>query len=372
MMWLLLLGLTTVVVLLPMVPAWIEWRWPSDVTPLFIGEDDALDPPFLARSFASRLATALALRQTHLGRSSITSLPAGKAWPFEGREAATASTHRVWDLLGDTELPAGMRFLGEVAARGSLRTAPGGVHRALWVRDHLHLAAGATVLRWAHAHHIDVGPDADLAGRLSADSGITLAPGTRFVLLHAPVLRFAPARQVPSPGPAADPVAASGAPAAVAWQQASGRGHCPHALAVPAGSRWRGDLVCGDDLRLGAGCQVQGSLKAHGTLTLGAGCVVHGSLVSTGPIHLQRGCSVRGSIVSEAAIVLGEGCVVGGPGQACTVSAPRIDVGAAVVVHGTVWSSEAGLCHAQGPAGAATPAPTAPRRAAEAGHEATA
>ena len=118
MMWLLLFVLTALVVLLPMVPALVEWHWPSDVTPLFIDKDDALDPAYLARSFAMSLATALALRQTHLGRSPITSLQPCKLWPFDARESAAATSHRVWDLHGDADLPAGMALLGEVAARG--------------------------------------------------------------------------------------------------------------------------------------------------------------------------------------------------------------------------------------------------------------
>lgn len=357
MSWLLLFALTALVVLLPMLPALIEWRWPSDVTPLHIGEDDALDPPFLARAFASRLATAMALQQTHLGRSRITSLPDGKPWPFDGREAASGTSHRVWDLHGDIELPAGIAFLGEVAARGALRGAAGGVYRALWVRGPLQLAAGSTLLRWAHAERVEVGAGCELAGRVSADEAIVLAPGTRFVLLHAPLLRFAPGRPPGTMQTGIFDPGGPGLPAEVSWHAASGRGRCETSLAIEPGSRWCGDLVCAKDLSLGERCGLRGSLKAHGAIVLGAGCVVEGSLVARGPIRLGAGCVVRGPIVSEAAVVLGDGCVVGAPGAPCTVSAPRIEVAAGVLVHGTVWAAEAGLCVAQADAGSNAPAP---------------
>ena len=368
MMWLLLFVLTALVVLLPMVPALVEWHWPSDVTPLFIDKDDALDPAYLARSFALSLATALALRQTHLGRSPITSLQPCKLWPFDARESAAATSHRVWDLHGDADLPAGMALLGEVAARGSLRAAPGGLYRALWVRNTLHLPAGCTILRWAHGTQIDVGPDCDLAGRTSADELITVAHGTRFVLLHAPVLRFAPSRlkraseafaatTVPATGP--------GLPEAVVWHAASARGRCEATLAIENGSTWSGDLVCAADLTLGPGCHVHGSLKAHGTLTLGAGCSVHGSVVSRGVITLEAGCMVRGSVVSETAVLLGEACVIGFQGLVSTVAAPHVEVAAGVVAHGTVWASQSGLCSAVDSAQPAAPA-AAPRAHASA------
>ncbi len=367
MAWLLLFGLTALVVLLPMVPALIEWRWPSDVTPLHIGEDDALDPPFLARSFASRLATALALQQTHLGRSRITSLAAGKAWPFDARETSTGASDRVWDLHGDAELPPGMAFLAEVAARGALRGSTGGVYRALWARGPLQLTAGSTLLRWAHGARVDVGPGCELAGRVSADEAIGIGPGTRFVLLHAPLLRFGPLRAPVAPEGASGG-ARAGLPAAVAWHGESRRGRCEAPLGIEAGSRWAGDLVCAAELRLGAGCEVQGSLKAHGALELGAGCVVLGSLVARGPLRLGAGCRVRGALVSEAAVVIGEGCAIGAPGAPCTVSAPRVEIAAGVLVHGTVWAAEAGLCLA---AEATTPTPAEPGEAVSRARAAT-
>ena len=41
---LLLIGLTLLVIVLPLLPALQEWRRPSDVTPLPIDEADALEP----------------------------------------------------------------------------------------------------------------------------------------------------------------------------------------------------------------------------------------------------------------------------------------------------------------------------------------
>ncbi len=353
MSWLLLFTLTALVVLLPMLPAWLEWRWPSDVTPLHIDKDDALDPPFLARSFALGLSTALALGKSHLGRSPLVSLsspPPGAPWPLDARETAAAASHKVWDVQGNAELPSGTAFLGEVASRASLRAAPGGLYRALWARDQLFLPGGCTVLRWAHATQLDVGPSCDLAGRISADAVISLAHGTRFVLLHAPVLRFAPGRTHRPADAVAAPEAVParaglGLPAAVVWHDASARGRCETALDIEGGRNWSGDLVCGADLHVGDGCQVQGSLKAHGRLTLGAGCRVHGSLVASGPITLGAGCTVQGSVVSETSVALGAACVIGLPGLPCTVAAPYVEVGGQVVAHGTVWASVEGFCN---------------------------
>lgn len=350
MSWLLLFALTALVVLLPMLPAWLEWRRPTDVSPLFIDKDDALDPPHLARSFMQAFDEALAHRHQRLGRSPIATLAPHEPWPFTERELVLRTTRRVWHVQGNVEMPEGMSFLGEVAARQSLRAAPDGVYRALWVQRHLLLPAGCTLLRWAHATRVDVGPDADLAGRVSADEAIHIAPGVRFTLLHAPVVRFAPGHQPPPVlHHALTDGEPRGLPESVVWHEASATGRCSGPLEIPPGSAWQGDLVCAGDVLLGAGCQVDGSLKANGRLTLEPGCRVAGSVVARGEIALKADVVVGGPLVSETAITLSERCVAGTLHRPCSVTAPLIAISAGVVVHGTVWAGDEGVCDAVGP-----------------------
>lgn len=350
MAWL-LFTLTALAVLLPMLPAIIEWRWPSDVAPLHIDTEDALDPPLLARSFVARLRTAVAEGQMRLGQSLIALAPAGDVWTFIERERHSGLSLRVWHAVGDIALPAGMTFLAEVAAGRDLRTAPHEIYRALSAGQRLHLAAGSTVLRWAHAAQVDVHNGSMLAGRVSADERITLWGAASFTLLHAPTVCFGtdPARAAARLAPPLS-VPSAGLPKAVRWDSVAGRGTCDVALSLRAGTAWQGDLVCQTDLTLGPRCFAGGSLKAHGNLLVGAGCRIAGNLVTEGRIELGAACAVHGSLVSETEIVIGAGCVIGRPGALATVAAPRIQIGPDAVVHGTVWAGKVGRTL---PAGAA-------------------
>ena len=354
--------LTAAVVLMPMLPALIEWRWPQDVVPLPIDGQDALDPPYLARSFVVQLAQALASGQARLGRSLIARAPMQGDLPLTERELKRLRSRRVWFVPGDLTLPPRLSFLGEVAAEGSLRTASGAVYRGLRARDRLVLAERSTVLRWAHGAEVEVHSGCDLAGRISADERIHLLGPANFMLLHAPVLCFGadpdqldeappwtefahagtawgrPEAQVP----ALSVVGCGGLPAPVVWNPVARRGSCDGSLRVAGASAWRGDLVCRGDMALGLRCRGHGSLKVHGDLVVGAGCQIAGSLVAGGRIDLGLACAVLGSVVSEDEIVLGAGCVVGAPGRLVTVSAPRVRVAPGVVVHGTIWALESG------------------------------
>ena len=354
--------LTLLMLLLPMLPALIEWARPTDVVPLPIDNRDALDPPFLARSFVLQLAQAMAAGQQRLGRSLIARAPMQGELPLTERELKWLRSRRVWFTPGDLALPPRLSFLGEVTAEGRLSTAADNVYRGLRARAQMVLAEHSTVLRWAHGAVVDVHSGCELAGRISADERINLLGPANFMLLHAPVVCFGtdPAEHDEAPpwtefaGPHSawgnsaalarpQPVAAfGGLPAPVLWDPIARRGTCDAALQVAGGSHWLGDLVCRGDLTLGPRCRASGSLKAHGDLALAAGCHIAGSLVVGGRIDLGMACVVLGSVVSEDEIVLGAGCIVGAPGLLATVSAPRIRVAPGVVVHGTIWALESG------------------------------
>jgi cytoskeletal protein CcmA (bactofilin family) len=333
---------TLSVMLLPMLPALVEWLRPSDVQPLPIDEADALDPPYLARSFAARLAEAVAAGAARLGSTAIVACPAAdESPPLDAAERAAQASHRLWHAAGELRLPDGMAFYAEVAAAGGLRTAERGVYKALWAGGALRLAAQASVLRWAHGDEVFVGEGCHLAGRVTAERLLVLAPGASFMLLHAPCLRFLP--QTPRPTAAAVP-GDGAALAGVRWDASGRRAIRSGALTVAAGTAWQGDLVCHGDLVLGPRCAVGGSLKVRGRLVVGPGCSIAGNVFAEGQAELGAGCFVQGVLMSELAIALDTGCTLGAPASPTTVAAPRIDIGAGVEIHGTVWAEAQGRC----------------------------
>ncbi len=343
-MFALLAGATLLVVIIPMLPALVEWLRPSDVVPLPIDETDALDPPFLAHRFHGMLAQALRSGATHLGNSELAVLPRGAGaapWPFSVEERDKRASRRLWHVDGDAQLPEQMAFQVEVAATGTLRSAPYGVYRALWSDRTLHVSAGGIVLRWAHGREVLAQEKCVLAGRVTAAECLTLAGPASFTLLHAPTIRFMPSPPRATPRPmAALPIETW--PAELAWDPDQRRGFSKGSVSLPPGRAWTGDIVSIGDLALGDGCDVSGSLRTHGRLWLGRDCRVSGSVFADGGIQLDAGCAIAGAVVSETAVDLGEDCRIGAPDKVTTLAAPRIQVAANVTVHGTVWAGEHG------------------------------
>lgn len=358
----LLLAATLVALALPMLPAIVEWRRPSDAAPLVIEAGHALDPAGFAGSFRARLADALARGEGRLGRSALAHAGGQAAcgdWPLTRAEVASGCSHRVWHVPGDALLPPGQAFLAEVACGGSLQSTPGSVCRALLGAQRVSLAERTVVLRWVHGDEVEVSRGCWLAGRVSAARSIVVDGQVRFTMLHAPVVRFGAGTGDAATDVAAAASAPDAPPDGVAWDGTARRGVADGALSIPAGRAWRGDLVCRGVLRLGPGCHAQGSLKSHGALGLAAGCRVDGSIVAHGLVRLNRDCTVLGAVVSETAVTIGAGCVVGAPGRPATVTAPRIVVAAGAVVHGTLWATDDGAagCADEPTPAAARPAP---------------
>ncbi len=354
MMLALLVLLTLMVLVLPLIPALREWMWPKDVVPLKIDEADALDPPYLAQSFAALLTEAVQAGATHLGESVVVhmALADGAAMPLQEAEVQAGRSNRLWHVEGGLQLPEQVGFYAEVSASAGLRTAPHNVYRALWAGEVLALAPFGTVLRWAHGHTVHIGTGCHLAGRVTAQHALTVAQEVDFMLLHAPRIDFvAPEGSTSAPLDAMPCVDMAEWPAGVAWNSTVRRAFARTSLQVDAQRAWLGDVVCLADMALGAHCQAGGSLKARGDLSVGAGCHVSGSVVAEGVIYLAAHSVVLGSVLSETAIMVGPGCTIGAPGAPATVTAPQIQIAAGVTVYGTVWAEQ------QGRTTRATPAP---------------
>jgi cytoskeletal protein CcmA (bactofilin family) len=352
--WAFALALVAALATLPMVPAVMACARPRRRDPA--GGETPEDPSSRARQFAGKLADALVSRRSNLRGLPLVRAPAHGPWPVDETESLQARSRRVWHGIENLTLPSGMRFHAPVAARASIRTAVGSRCHSLWAGRYLMLSPGSRVLRWAHGVQVHMGEGCHLRGQVTATELITVNGACSFSLLHAPTVRFG----MPSAPRASVHIGTwPGLPEAARRDALQARAVCTGRLAVHGYRSWSGDLVCHGDLVIGEGCVAGGSLKARGRLlALGPDCRVEGHVVCDGAVRIGPGCVVAGCVLSERSIVLGADCVIGSPGRPVTVSAPRIEVGQGVVVHGTVSACQRGEARPR-PAAAPEAAPSA-------------
>lgn len=320
-MWgLLLAAITLGLFCLPLLPAIIEFRWPSDVAPLQIEQEHTGNIRFFADRFREVMASFADSEDNFVQSSSALS----------SVRSANMSPILVAEEI--YKLPAQMPILGEIHARQSLATGVGSQVRAALVEHTLALARGSALLRWAHARHIRVGENCIALGRLSAQKAIILKEGSTFRRMNAPTIIFGKSSTV----------------IADDWDQPKQPAITQRVLhnqdlRLVAGSLTEKNIIVRGNLHIGKGARIIGSIKSHGDMILEADVVVHGALICGGDLKIGSDCRIRGPVVAEISAEAAIGNAFGTAAQPTTVTAPRLRFAQGVVVHGTVWARHHGI-----------------------------
>lgn len=334
---------------LPFVPAWREWRHPSDSAALPVSQSLTSDTGFLAQQFREHMLGQLAGAQpsgyTLLDdRGLEAAAPHGAALHADtaaqqGR-LPLVSTRALHSLL-DTTFLCPLYITADLVIAGRARL------REVLCLGRLTLGPRSHVTGWAHADHAAVlGEASVLVRRVSSAVSIDLARHCCFERLHAPTLRFG--QHPPPTGGSAVPVNSQPTwhrlrrvAGAQRWGEGAWRvdGDCD----IPAWHHFTGSLVVMGVLRVGEGALVEGNVKAHHGIHIGAGARVTGSVVCEQGIHLLPDAAVGGPLVSETHVLLHTRARVGTPEAPTTVSATDILIDRGVTTHGTVWARDTGV-----------------------------
>ena len=347
--WLLAIGL----VLLPLLPAFSEWRSPTDVDPLpVVREHDGE-----ARAFALRFADWLHTdarqamqaaeargdnRQTLMkGDHAFRLLGEPESWWPQQRHKAIHE-----GLLSSSELsvPDDAVCPWEVASLSHLKLGRRVQVRAAVAGADLTVGHDARVGRWADATRtLRVLTGARLDGRCTAGTQIFLADDVSFSRLSAPTIKVA-AEVEEGEGQARQDITHQD------WQPSRGEaiddeGHTWRLsgnLTLPPRARVTVSLVVDGDLHIGQGAWLQAPLKVKGRLTTDADVRFDGAVVSQGAMALGARCDVVGPVVGESQVLLGRAVHVGSLEALTTVTAQEVTLSEAVCIHGSVWAREAG------------------------------
>lgn len=329
-------GICLVLMVLPFVPAWEEWRRPTDLAALNVLPDYATH----IDHFANRLHADVA---GHLGRGD----PTG----FHDFQAVGAAPDLAQDW-GDKRLLAQAGIDTDAAVRvsqplyvdGDLRAGASSDFVRLYAAGHLQLGAGSAVRDWAHADgNLRVGRGSTLQGRASAGQAMQLSDGCTFERVQAPQVHFgssSPRLPLAPMGPR-EVGLLEGLPGAVRQSAVLVRvqGDC----SLPAHRLYRGCLVVTGVLDIGESTTVVGDVKARGGVNLGPGATIQGAIVSEGRISMFPGSRAFGPVVSEGDILVGAAAVVGLPASPTTLTGANIVVGEGAVVHGAAWAHDIGV-----------------------------
>ncbi|MBP1607065.1 MAG: hypothetical protein H6Q08_2439 [Acidobacteria bacterium] len=346
---LILIAFVAAWVYLPFAPAVRELQERTDVEPVKVVPESAVDVHYFANNYRrfidQHLAWPLA-RCREEGVNQYGKLEEGIPYAVVAGWDPQAPPVGMVLCSGTLRVPdkAVLRF--EVYAGESLQGGERCVYKSVLAERDIDLAFRSTSLRWLHAGAtVRVDRDSWLYGRVSAGTSIELAEGCAFERLHAPRVLFGRELHVEIPAARGALITPRDLPDIA--DISAGRWLIKGQVKLPAGRRLEADLVTTGDLRVSKGAQVKGSLKSHRDVYLGRGVEVHGSVVARRNLYIGEGCRIHGPVLAEEAIFVGVDCRIGSAEIPTTVSARRIHVSDGVVVHGTVWAHQEGLVTAR-------------------------
>ena len=330
-------GLVCLVILvLPFVPAFREWRHPTDAAPLPVLPNYTSDIDHFARRLQSDVKSKLGLgKSTGHEEFELVDHPAANVdW--------SKKRHRMISQAIATETS--VRSAQQLYVEGSIRAGGGSAFPSLYATGDIDLGNESEIRDWAHADGaVKLGGNSVALRRISAGTLIELGTDSWFERMQAPTLYFGSRanRGLPPGEKAQIPADFAELPNCVQRTPALFliRGDC----ALPAGRIYQGSLVVTGFLTIGAGTTVVGDIKARDGVSLDYQAQVKGALTCEKRIYLFTGTRVDGPVISESDLLVGTGAVVGLLDAHTTVSAANIIVEDGVVVHGAIWAHEIGM-----------------------------
>lgn len=330
-----------VLVTLPFVPAFREWRYPSDFAALPVSADYSIDVAYFAQRLQADAAGKLGL-----GASTGYEEFEFVNEPIEGINWSDG--HKRLISKSSIETGKSVRNRSPVYVQGSIGAGAESSFSALYAAGDITLGAQSEISDWAHADGVmRIGANSIALRRLSAGVAIELGNEAWFERLNAPTLRFGLSNRNSnntSVKPAEvnlDEASLADLPGAIK-QTASLfliRGDC----ALPPQKIYRGSLVVSGFLTIGQGTTVVGDIKARSGVSIGRGASVKGAVTCERRVYVFREACVLGPLICESDVLIGASAVIGQLLVPTTVSANNIIVEMGAIVHGTIWAHEIGM-----------------------------
>jgi hypothetical protein len=348
--------ITLLLFMLPLLPAILEFAYPTDNKPLRIVQEYDTDIRHFANGFKSYLqkqfgenfhhvlAEGVAFQEGNFADGApFQVLGRDNAPEFSMLEKTALSTQKVIISTAPLKLPARYSFDREIYSTEDITAAADGHYRALLAEGNIVLDKSCTLLRWVHsAKALKVGKECRLYGRASADGMMQLAEQCEFERISAPMLVFGEETLAHITTWDKNTLQPLAEPPNISFKY-NNRWVIDGSITLPENSYFEGDIIATQDIIIGRGSFIKGSVKSNRNLTLEDKVCIEGSAVSTGNITTGNGCKIKGPVIAEEQIIIGSGNSIGTELLLTTVTAPVVAVTTGTIVYGSVWALERAL-----------------------------
>jgi predicted acyltransferase (DUF342 family) len=333
--------------LLPLVPAMMEYYFPTDDKPIRVVQAHDGDIQHFAKGFGAYAENKLAdfgkdkdSSETDVSDNNIL------CQTDEHRRINVPSSNDVSQAILSRfalSLPPNKFYKSEIYSSQIINAGHDNYFRAILGKDDVYLDEYCKVMRWVHSDgslHVQQG--CELYGRASATRKIVLAEGCKFERLQSARIEFGEPYFVDK----ADFVAEDDLMHISVLPEVHSRFERRYVVkgdfCFPDKSKFDGDVVGKANVDIGKNSIINGSIKSNGNFLLRKNSTVNGSVVGVNALTIEQGCNVRGPVISEHFIHIKSGSIIGTESIPTTVTAPIIIIESGAVIYGAVWASVKG------------------------------
>lgn len=329
---LLFLLLTSVVLLIPLIPGFIEIIKRSDTAALKIWQHHSNQPKNFAITFAAKVKAAL---QEHSMFNEL-SLESYRVIENDITSLTKDDLNHMNLIKGSASLQNYSDALHELYVAGDLKCKGHNILRAALVENNLYLGRNTSVLRWAHAKNIFIKKHSRLNGRITADREIHFDGDGQFIYLHADKISFGVVNQLDQCKAESMSLAELADQHNVVYDGTSSRLIIRGDCVIPNNRNVTGELIVYGKLRVKDGAHVNGNIKAHGSINLFSNCHINGAVTCNTDIHVHNAVFIKGPVIAEKRLSIKANSIIGTPTNKTSVTAHAIKIKNCGVIHGTL------------------------------------
>jgi predicted acyltransferase (DUF342 family) len=355
-MWIIIFSIVVIfLILLPLIPALIEFQFATDTKPLRVTQDYDSNIKHFAAGFKSYIeknfANLFSADYVSEGKAKEGVLRDNTPFVINGvngklvlddKEIKSGATIKLIVSEDNITLPDNILFESEIYGRNSILTGINSRFRAILAENDIILSDKSVVFRWVHSGNIlQINNGCKLFGRASADNAILIAGDCEFERLQSAKTIFGKEVNLL-------PIDYSGKGLNVVREFSNVKDRFEKRwlitgnLEIPANSYFDGDIIATKKLTIGAGSIIKGSVKGTTELVLEENVVITGSAVSANDIETNNSCRVFGQLIAEGTINIGNNNIIGSLENPVTVTAACLKISNGVTIFGSIRADEKG------------------------------
>jgi|GEM_PF-631158 len=347
-MWIVLFLILSVWLVIPLLPALIEWRRRSDATPLPIADEYEQDMHMAAARFAISMAERLEsicddCMVAFGDNSSVSRIPPPYFMLWNEEDPLLTQTALIsYDIpyffspTHTWNLPPELSLRRNAFSVKSLHGGPRNSFTGLYGKQDLSLDRESEVDQWLHAEgNAFFGPGCRLRGNVSAEQTIRLDEDCTFERLQAREIQFGLPYEFDSELSHRERIVYEPSDC---FNEIEQRTLVRGDASIPAGHELAGNIVVIGNLHIGEGARIDGSVKAHGNIVVEEKAEITGHVFSIGNSIIGMHCLIQGVVSAEGKLDIAAGCRIGSHEIPTTVSAEQIRIALGVQIHGTIWA----------------------------------